>query len=277
MTSPAIRSISRYAAVPGGRHAGACCCGFRRPAATRRFRGSPERVRPLAGSTQPRVVTTADDVRASSEAESCRLLLQLLVAYDHLGRLENGAARLKRYDPNCRGVKLDASDASLLRTTRRDLALPPMPNSGLDFSGIDRFWRIVDTLTADREPSEALWHSMFVTPGYRLSFFNVQPLRSDYETRIPSVASARSRLHHGSQGRRRRSAQPLRPRHRAAWRTRALPRFTGSDRHARQALAITARFLPPGIDRGELHRRSWRSRSSARTRTRPGPGRCAST
>jgi len=183
-------------------------------------------------------------------AESCRLLAQLLVAYDHLGRLEDGAAHLKRYDETCDKVKLDAVDSELLRVTLRDLRLPALPNSGLDFSGIDRFWRVVDTLSHDREPSEALWHSMFVTPGYRMSFFNVQPLRSDFE-----LAFRPSRVHDRDSILARKSDEADRLRHlnRAIAQRRELERFRDSlarTNVTREALAITAGFLPPGITRG---------------------------
>ena len=106
---------------------------------------------------------------------------------------------------------------------------------------------MVDTLTADREPSEALWHSMFVTPGYRFAFWNVQPLRADLELAFrPSraadraVASARSddqalRLSHLL------SAGPSRAQ---------LTAFIDSLRRGApiaQAVAAAARYLPPGI------------------------------
>lgn len=39
--------------------------------------------------------------------------------------------------------------------------------SGVDVSGIDLFWQVVDTLSQDEEPSSELWHALFATPGYR--------------------------------------------------------------------------------------------------------------
>jgi len=39
-------------------------------------------------------------------------------------------------------------------------------NVSFDFSGIDEFWKIVDVLQADQEPTEEQWQAMFETPGY---------------------------------------------------------------------------------------------------------------
>ena len=39
-------------------------------------------------------------------------------------------------------------------------------NPGFDFSGIERFWEIVDVLEQDLEPAEAQWDALFETPGY---------------------------------------------------------------------------------------------------------------
>jgi len=36
-----------------------------------------------------------------------------------------------------------------------------------DFSAIDPFWEIMDTLSSDLEPSDQLWNELFCTPGYK--------------------------------------------------------------------------------------------------------------
>jgi hypothetical protein len=46
--------------------------------------------------------------------------------------------------------------------------LPPLPATGVDWTGIDLFWMLVDTLSHDIQPSEAQWQAIFATPGYRL-------------------------------------------------------------------------------------------------------------
>ncbi|MFC2164046.1 DUF5700 domain-containing putative Zn-dependent protease [Acidobacteriota bacterium] len=39
-------------------------------------------------------------------------------------------------------------------------------NPGFDFSGIEEFWKIVDILKTDKDPSEEQWQALFGTPGY---------------------------------------------------------------------------------------------------------------
>jgi hypothetical protein len=45
----------------------------------------------------------------------------------------------------------------------------PMPSTGLDFTAVDQFWRIVDELKKDTEPSEAQWQAYLNTPGSRMA------------------------------------------------------------------------------------------------------------
>ena len=40
------------------------------------------------------------------------------------------------------------------------------PNPSFDFSGIDAFWSVVDTLERDRQPAPEQWDQLFATPGY---------------------------------------------------------------------------------------------------------------
>jgi len=46
---------------------------------------------------------------------------------------------------------------------------PPMPTTGLDFTGVDQFWHVVDILAKDTEPTEQQWQALLSTPGYRLA------------------------------------------------------------------------------------------------------------
>ena len=39
-------------------------------------------------------------------------------------------------------------------------------NPTFEFSGIDKFWKIVDILKTDKDPSPAQWQELFSTPGY---------------------------------------------------------------------------------------------------------------
>ena len=46
--------------------------------------------------------------------------------------------------------------------------MPPYPKTGVDYSGIDAFYRIADILAKDTEPTEGEWAAMLATPGYRM-------------------------------------------------------------------------------------------------------------
>ena len=41
-------------------------------------------------------------------------------------------------------------------------------NPNFDISGVKAFWKIVDVLTMDRDPSAKQWQALFETPGYRV-------------------------------------------------------------------------------------------------------------
>jgi len=45
---------------------------------------------------------------------------------------------------------------------------PAYPKTGVDYSGIDAFYRIADILAKDTEPTEEEWAAMLATPGYRM-------------------------------------------------------------------------------------------------------------
>jgi len=56
------------------------------------------------------------------------------------------------------------------------------PRAGLDFSGVDEFWKVVDVLTRNAEPVEAQWHALLVTPGYRFAEISIgTTMRRDLE------------------------------------------------------------------------------------------------
>lgn len=74
--------------------------------------------------------------------------------------------------------------------------LPPAPAlaQAPDFAGVDRFWDVMDTLRADREPSERLWRSLFDTPAYRLLMKDVRMRRLLRVAYLPSLGAARDSI-----------------------------------------------------------------------------------
>lgn len=54
-----------------------------------------------------------------------------------------------------------------------------MPTSGLDFTAIDEFWRAVDLLQKDVEPSDSQWQALLATPGYRLAQMAIGPVAKE--------------------------------------------------------------------------------------------------
>jgi hypothetical protein len=119
--------------------------------------------------------------------EACQVEVGMLWALRQMGRYDGAAELLPTADAKCAGrdaTSLGVKRREVLERVRRDVtppALPPLPTTGLDQTAIDAFWQVVDTLLSDTEPSDSLWHSLFATPGYRLSFINVQPFREDVE------------------------------------------------------------------------------------------------
>lgn len=68
-----------------------------------------------------------------------------------------------------------------------------MPATGLDFSGVDEFWRVVDVLAAGAEPTEAQWRALLSTPGYRLAERSIgRTVRRDIELAFSPARRAAS-------------------------------------------------------------------------------------
>ena len=125
-----------------------------------------------------------------------------------------------------------------------------MPATGIDFSGVDQFWKIVGVLSRDVEPTEDQWRALLNTPGYRLAQVNLgQVMREDLDiTFKPSRRAEYERLTSGD------DEHSLQLQHlaRAAARRVELMAFQDSLAHATliaDAVAIAARSLPPGATR----------------------------
>jgi hypothetical protein len=180
----------------------------------------------------------------------CPVYAEIVYSLDRLGRYDEAARRLKEFDASCSSADIGDERRSRFVAARREVSLPDLPRTGFDASAIRQFWQVVDTLSTDVEPSDTLWHAMFATPGYRLSWANVQPLREDLETAYrPSRRALRDSLSN------RTDDQALRLQHFArVFANRALlDRFLDSLTHnlpIADAVAIAQRFLPPGTTNG---------------------------
>lgn len=81
--------------------------------------------------------------------------------------------------PNVPAITLFAALASTAPLATRASAQAPavrdttMPATGIDFSGVDQFWKIVDILSRDVEPTAAQWNALSSTPAYRLALTNL--------------------------------------------------------------------------------------------------------
>lgn len=123
----------------------------------------------------------------------------------------------------------------------------PLPNTGIDFSAVDEFWRIGAVLSKDVEPSDAQWHALLTAPGYRraqIALGNVirddlrlafkPSLRAQFDSLTNLADDRASRLTHLAR------AASLQPQL-AAFRDS----LSRSD-FVREAVRTTAKFLPPG-------------------------------
>jgi hypothetical protein len=122
-----------------------------------------------------------------------------------------------------------------------------LPSSGMDFSGIDQFWPIVDILARNEEPSTTQWRALFSTPGYRLARVNLGPeLQDDIDMAFrPSRQSELVRTTAGDDD----HALALKHLRLAGVHRAELIAYRDSLAHATpvaDALALAARFLPPG-------------------------------
>lgn len=109
---------------------------------------------------------------ATNGEERCALFVGGLYASARLNQLTNGQRQLKAFDDMCAGTSVVQQQAREIEQIRRDLSLPPMPTTGIDWSAIDQFWMAVDTLSHDIEPSPAQWRALLITPGYRIAIIS---------------------------------------------------------------------------------------------------------
>jgi Putative zinc dependent peptidase (DUF5700) len=124
---------------------------------------------------------------------------------------------------------------------------PVLPATGLDFSGIDEFWRVVDLLGRRAEPTQAQWDVLLSTPGYWLAQRSIgRTVRQDLELAFnPSRRAEFDSLTGITDDR----ASRLRHLVRAVSRRGELQALRDTLAHGlptADALRLAQRFLPPG-------------------------------
>jgi hypothetical protein len=125
---------------------------------------------------------------------------------------------------------------------------PPYPKGGIDYSGIDEFYRVAAVLTKDIEPTAAQWRALMATPGYRLVEIDNEGIRDRIDLALkPSRRAERDSVIKANGDK----ARALRHLIRAAgdraaiMKTRAILERSMNDSIA-MAAQRTARFLPKG-------------------------------
>jgi hypothetical protein len=114
-------------------------------------------------------------------ADACTFRVQLAFSRSRLGQLDRAAEELRTFDEDCTGTAVARARANMVNELQFVLDLPSLPETGVDFTALDHFWAMVDTLSRGGEPSEAQWQALFTAPGYRLVIGNVQTVRRDLE------------------------------------------------------------------------------------------------
>lgn len=162
-----------------------------------------------------------------------------------------GRVMWKRVPTGSFAVVLLAVGVATARGQSAPTTDPPFPATGLDFSAVDAFWPVAESLSRDEEPTDVQWRSLTATPGYRLAqMVSGKTLRDDIEIALkPSRRVAFDSLTTTTNNRGARLEHlarvvALRPQ---------LTRFRDSlSRHSPVAESVTAaaRFLPPGLTSG---------------------------
>ncbi len=181
----------------------------------------------------------------ASADEKCGLRVDILVSIERIGMLDGAAGEFKTFDAECASSQSVRARATEVEKIRAEVTLPPLPTTGLDFSGVDAFWRVADLLAKDAEPSEDDWRRMMSSVGYRMSIGQVSTTRSDMD-----IALRPSRGGEFDSLTKLQTDQADRLRHFRATVTHRAALGTYRDSVARslpveQAVSIAARFLPP--------------------------------
>ncbi len=103
-----------------------------------------------------------------SNDERCGLMFSVMYGLTRQGEIDIAREQYRTYDQQCSPLESSAKYLSDLEILRVEWSMPPIPRTGFDFSSVDRFWGIVDTLSRGIEPSSHLWRALLARPGYRM-------------------------------------------------------------------------------------------------------------
>ena len=183
--------------------------------------------------------------RGTSADERCSSRVSAVYALTRMGALAIAADELKTFDAQCSTSAVVQQQGADLASIRRELAIPALPKTGMDFSAVDQFWHIADLLVRDAEPSAADWQALVQAPGYRLVMRILPTTRVDIETALrPSRRALFDSLTKRPDDR----ANILRHIATAATHRAELTRYRDSITKilpVKDAVALTAKFLPP--------------------------------
>src|SRR6185437_10022224 len=68
---------------------------------------------------------------------------------------------------------------------------PALPTTGVDFTGVDQFYRIADVYAKGAVPTNAQWTALFDTPGYQLVENVHEGFRAQVELALSPALRAR--------------------------------------------------------------------------------------
>jgi hypothetical protein len=187
----------------------------------------------------------------ASADEKCSLRIDILISLQRMGLLDGAASEFKTFDPQCGASPAVRERSAEVARVRSDVTLPPLPATGLDFSGVDEFWRVADLLAKDIEPSEDDWRRLASSVGYRMSLTQVGTTRSDMDIALRPSRRAEfdslTKLPGDQAGRLSHLARAVRNRP-------ALSHYRDSVSKSlpvQQAVTLASRYLPPHATEGK--------------------------
>lgn len=109
---------------------------------------------------------------ANTPEDRCFFFFDGVLAATRLWRFASAPRQLSAFDTQCGKAAVATAEAETLADLKRELQLPPMPIGPVDWSSVDEFWRMVDTLSRGIDPQRSQWRALMATPGYRIAMIS---------------------------------------------------------------------------------------------------------